>query len=161
MVVSLFAYFSTMIIAFSAIAALLIGLFNNSSTESTLHYPRPQRPIIEQTLTTTNPQPRDRLDPPRIKKEEVPTKKDEPEKNINDSRILFAKADIAKRKQEIKNRPERLAHLNKPKGLVPQHEKPRVLARLRNNYERPSYYGNALGYAEETRNGPQRLFSNW
>ena len=35
---------------------------------------------------------------------------------------------------------------------------PKVLAR---NYERPRYYGNALGYAEESRNGPQRLFSNW
>ena len=36
--------------------------------------------------------------------------------------------------------------------------KPKVLAR---NYERPGYYGNALGYAEAPRNGPQRLFSNW
>ncbi len=36
--------------------------------------------------------------------------------------------------------------------------KPKVLAR---NYERPGYYGNALGYAEASRNGPQRLFSNW
>jgi hypothetical protein len=158
MVVSLFAYFFTLIMAFSAIAALLLGLFNNSSTESPLHYPRPQRPIIEQTFATTNP---DLPDAPRIKKEEVPAKKDEPEKNINDSRILFAKADIAKGKHEIKNRPERLAHLNKPTGLAPQREKPRALARLRNNYERPSYYGNAPGYAEETRNGPLRLFSNW
>jgi hypothetical protein len=31
--------------------------------------------------------------------------------------------------------------------------KPKVLAR--------GYYGNALGYAEESRNGPQRLFANW
>jgi hypothetical protein len=38
--------------------------------------------------------------------------------------------------------------------------KPKVLARRRNNYERPGY-GNALGYAEASRNGPQRLFSNW
>jgi hypothetical protein len=37
--------------------------------------------------------------------------------------------------------------------------KPKVLAR--NNYERPGYYGNALGYAEESRNGPQRLLANW
>jgi hypothetical protein len=39
--------------------------------------------------------------------------------------------------------------------------KPKVLARQRNNYERPGYYGNAPGYAEASRNGPQRLFSNW
>jgi hypothetical protein len=98
-VVSLFAYFFTMIMAFSAIAALLIGLFNNNSaTESVLHYRRPEGSIIEQTLTTTNPQRRDQPDAPKIKREEVPAKKDEPEKNINDSRVLFAKADIAKRK---------------------------------------------------------------
>ena len=148
--------------ALSAISALLIGLFHNSATESVLHYPRPQRPIIEQTLTTTNPQPRDLPDAPRIKKEEVPAKKDEPEKNINDSRVLLAKADIAKRKHEIKNRPDRLAHLNKPRGLAPhQREKPKVLARQRNNYERPGYYGNTMGYAQETQYGPQRSFSDW
>jgi hypothetical protein len=147
--------------ALSAISALLIGLFHNSATESVLHYPRPQRPIIEQTLTTTNPQPRDLPDAPRIKKEEVPAKKDGPEKNINDSRVLFAKADIAKRKLEIKNKPERFAHLNKPKGLSFQREKPKVLARQHNNYERPGYYGNAMGYAQETQYGSQRPFSNW
>jgi len=38
-----------------------------------------------------------------------------------------------------------------------KHYKPKVLARQRNNYR----YGNALGYAEEFRNGPQRLFSSW
>jgi hypothetical protein len=39
--------------------------------------------------------------------------------------------------------------------------KPHKLARQDNNYERLGYYGNALGYAEASRNGPQRLFSNW
>jgi hypothetical protein len=38
-----------------------------------------------------------------------------------------------------------------------KHYKPKVLARQHNNYG----YGNALGYAEASRNGPQRLFSNW
>jgi hypothetical protein len=38
--------------------------------------------------------------------------------------------------------------------------KRKVFARRRNNYERPSY-GNALGYAEEFRNGSPRPFSNW
>jgi hypothetical protein len=162
MVGSLFAYFFCMITAFSAIAALLIGLFNNSAAENVLRYPRPQRPIIEQTFATTNPQPRDLPDAARMKKEEVPAKKEEPEKNINDSRVLFAKADTAKHKREIKNKPERLAHLSKPKGLAPQREKSKVFARQRNNYdERPGYYGNASGYAEQSWNGPQHLFSNW
>ena len=145
--------------ALSAIAALLIGLFNNSTTYRVLHYPRPHQSIIEQALTTTNPQPRDLPDAPRIKKEEVPAKKDEPKKNINDSRVLFAKADIVKRKLEIKNKPDRLAHLNKPKGLAPQREKSKVLARQ--PHERPGYYGNTMGYAQETQYGPQHLFSNW
>ena len=39
--------------------------------------------------------------------------------------------------------------------------KPKLLARQRNNYERPDYYGTALGYAQASRNGPQRLFANW
>jgi hypothetical protein len=41
-----------------------------------------------------------------------------------------------------------------------KHHKRKVLARQRNNYERP-VYGNALGYAEESRNRPKSLFFNW
>ena len=145
--------------ALSAIATLLIGLSNhNSAIESVLHYPRPEQSIIEQTFPTTDPQARDLPDAPKIKKEEVPAKRDEPERNINDPRVLFAKADTAKRKLEIKNKPERLAHLNKAKGSAFQREKPKVLARQRNN----NYgYGNAQGYADAYRPGPQRLWSNW
>jgi hypothetical protein len=36
--------------------------------------------------------------------------------------------------------------------------KHKAIARQRNNYERPSF---GMGYAEYTRNGPQRPFSNW
>jgi len=151
-VLSLFAYFFTMIMALSALAALLIGLFNNSATVTVLHYPHLQGSSIEQTSTTTNPQPPVLADAPT---------KNKPKKNINDSRDLSAKADTAaKRRLEIKNRRERLAHSNKPDGFASQREKPKVLARLHNHYARPSYYGNTLGYAEEIRTGPQRLFSN-
>jgi hypothetical protein len=45
-------------------------------------------------------------------------------------------------------------------GAVEAFNDAKVLARQRNNYERPGY-GNAPGYAEASRNGPQRLFSNW
>ena len=38
--------------------------------------------------------------------------------------------------------------------------KPRVLTREHNNYEQPGY-GNALGYAEESRNRQRGLFFNW
>jgi hypothetical protein len=139
--------------AFSAITGMLIGVFNNSAAEHVLRYPAPQRPMIEQTFTPTNPQPREDLpDAPGIKKEEVPAKKDGPDKNKNDSRVLFAKADIAKPKHEIKDKPDRFAHLSKP---ARQREKPKVFARQRNNYERPGYYGNEPSYAE------QRPFSMW
>jgi hypothetical protein len=148
-----------MIMALSAVAALLIGLFNSSATVTVLHYPHPEQSIVEQTLTTSNPQSQDLPNTPRIRREETPAKRNGPEKKINDSRVLFAKAETAERKLEIKNKRERL--LNKPEGFASRREKPKVLARLHNNYERPNYYGNALGYAEETRIGPQRLFSNW
>ena len=39
-----------------------------------------------------------------------------------------------------------------------KYHKRKVLARQRNNNYR---YGNAQGYADAFRNGPQRLFSNW
>ena len=38
-----------------------------------------------------------------------------------------------------------------------KHHKPKVFARQRDNYG----YWTARGYAEASRNGPQRLFSNW
>ena len=41
MVVSLFAYFLYIIVAFSAITALLIGLSNESAVQDVIHYPRP------------------------------------------------------------------------------------------------------------------------
>lgn len=136
-VVSLFAYFFYMVTAFTAIGALLIGLANGSTVEKTLHYPRPiiEQSIIEQTFTTTNPQPRDLPDAPRTK-EEVPAR-NKPEKNINDSRVVsVGKADTAKRKREIKNKTERLAQLHKPREFAHQHGK----------YEGHGY-AMALGYA--------------
>jgi hypothetical protein len=36
--------------------------------------------------------------------------------------------------------------------------KHKAIARQRNNYERPGF---GMGYAEYTRNGPQRPFFNW
>ena len=39
--VSLFAYFLYIIVAFSAIVAVLIGLSNESTVQGVIHYPRP------------------------------------------------------------------------------------------------------------------------
>jgi hypothetical protein len=138
-VVSLFAYFLYMITAFTAIGALLIVLTNGSTAEKVLHYPRPliDQSIIEQTTTPTNSQPRDLPDASRTK-EEVPAR-DRREKNIDDddSVVSVAKSDTTKRKLEMKNEPERVAHLHKPKEFARQREK----------YEGHGY-ATALGYAE-------------
>jgi hypothetical protein len=75
-------------------------------------------------------------------KDRSPTNDASPAKNIVEVNSAGAPAE----KTEVKK--------SKP-------HKPKVLARLRNNYERPGYYGYTQGYAEASRNGPQRLFSNW
>ena len=136
-VISLFAYFLYMITAFTAIGALLIVLTNGSTAEKVLHYPRPliDQSIIEQTTTPTNSQPRDLPDAAKTK-EEVPAR-DRREKSIDDSVVSVAKSDTTKRKLETKNKPERLAHLHKPKEFARQREK----------YQGHGY-ATALGYAE-------------
>jgi hypothetical protein len=124
---SVFGYFFYMIMAFSAITALLIGLSNNSAVENVLHYPRP---IIDETDIATSLEPSNVLNKPK-------TKEEAPAKDKKGSRIVsVAKADVAKRKSEIKSKPEKLAHLHKPK----------VLARQRERQEEG--YSVVLGYAE-------------
>ena len=114
-----------MITTFSAIAASLVGLSNNSATENVLHYPRP---IIDETVIATNPEPPDLLNKPKIE-EHARDKKDS-------GVVSVARADAAKRKPEMKNKPQKLARLRKPK----------VLARQRERQE--GGYAVALGYAE-------------
>ena len=68
----------------------------------------------------------------------MPTR-DGPEKSINDSHVIsVAKADTTKRKLEIKSKPERFAHLTKPKGFANQREK-----------HEGHGYAMALGYAAD------------
>jgi hypothetical protein len=87
------------------------------------------RPAVERKVTATNRQPRLFM--------VVPGTDASSAKNIEAN-----SASAATEKADAKKAPH----------------KPKVLARQRHNYERPGY-GNGLGYAEETRNGPQRLFS--
>jgi hypothetical protein len=90
------------------------------------------RSVVERNITATNREPRLFM--------VVPTTKDgSPAKNIE------ANAEVRTDKADAKD--------TKP-------HTPKVLARQRNNYGRAGY-GHALGYAEEFRNGPQRLFANW
>jgi hypothetical protein len=129
-VFSLLGYFLCMITVLTAAAGVMIGLFNISTSERVRHYPRP---VVERNVTATDREPRLFMVVPETKGGSLA-------KNIeaNSTAVPTEKAD-AKR--------------SKP-------HKPKVLARQRNNYERPAY-GNTLGYAEESRNGPKGLFSNW
>jgi len=131
-VYSLLGYFLCMITVLTAATGAMIGLFNISTSEKVGHYSHP-RPVVERNVTATNGEPRLFMVVPE-------TKDRSPAKNMeaNSAAVPAEKADSKKSKPH----------------------KPKVLARQRNNYERPSY-GNALGYAEETQYGPKRLFSSW
>ena len=110
----------------------MVGLANISTSERVSHYSHP-RPEVERNVTAANEEPRLFMLAPE-------TKDGSPAKNMdaNSAAVPSEKADAKKSKPH----------------------KPKVLARQHNNYARPGY-GNALGYAEASRNGPQRLFSNW
>jgi len=130
--VSVFGFFLYMMTAFSAIAALLIGLSGNSAIENALHYPRP---IVDEAVTATNPEPSNPLN--RRELEEPKRKEEAPARDKKDSDIIsVAKADRAKRKSEMKYRLEKLAHLHKPKVLAHQRER------------QEGGYSVALGYSE-------------
>jgi hypothetical protein len=90
------------------------------------------RPVLERNTATNSEQ--------RLFMSVPETKDGSPAKNIetNSTAVSDEKADAKKSKPH----------------------KRKVLARRRNNYQQPGY-GNALGYAEEFRNGPQRPFSSW
>jgi hypothetical protein len=90
------------------------------------------RPVVERTVKATNTEQRLFMVVPETDRSSV--------KNIeaNSAAVPAEKTD---------------AKQNKP-------HKPKVLARQHNNYARTGY-GNALGYTEASRYGPQRLFANW
>jgi hypothetical protein len=89
------------------------------------------RPAVERNFTATNSEPRLFMSVPGTK-DASPTKNTEASSAVASDEKVEAKT-------------------SKP-------HKHRAIARQRNNYERPSF---GMGYAEYTRNGPQRPFSNW
>ena len=132
MLAPLLGYFFCMITVLTAVLVALTGFSNISKIGNGRHYSR--WPGIGRTIMVET----QRHSPPAAK-EASPAKPAEkeasPAKDVSPV-VATAKADVK---------------ASKPHKLVRQH----------NNYERPGYYGNALGYAEESRNGPQRLFSSW
>ena len=140
MIVSAVGYLFSIIAVFTtavAFTTLLIGAFNPLTFEKARHYPHP-RPIIEQTVTPTNPEPH-HVRVALGTNEAAPVKDlSAQDKSTKDSHATsIAKTDAKKRKPELKIKPERLAHLHQPK----------VLTRERQNHQEYGY-GMALGYAE-------------
>ena len=127
----------------TAVAVLLTGLVNTATLEKGRHHPPP---VIARTVKVeVQRHPPVAKEAPPARDASPVAKEASPAKDVS-SFVATAKADTKKSKHY------------KPKVLA---YKPKVLARQRNNYERPGYYGNALGYAEASRNGPQRTFLNW
>jgi hypothetical protein len=116
-----------------AVLTAVVGVMIGLSNTSTSERVRHYpRSVVEHNVTATNREPRLFMVVPETDRSSV--------NNIeaNSAAASTEKADAKARKPH----------------------KPKVLARQRNNYERPGY-GNALSYTEASRNGPQRLFSNW
>jgi len=128
MLAPLVGSFLFMITVLTAAVVALNGLSNISTLGNGRHY-HPRPPVIGRTVMVET----QRHSPP-VAKEASPAKsvakEASPGKDV--STVVAAKADTKKIK----------------------HYKPRVVARQRNNYG----YGNALGYAEESRYGPRGLF---
>ena len=114
MVVSLFAYFFYIIVAFSAITALLIRLSNESTVQNVIHYPRP---IFDHAAIVSNfgawQTPNAPNDP---RKEQTPAKEKRDDK-INSGAVALANVDAPKRNRETKRNTVKLAHLQKPRAL--------------------------------------------
>ena len=111
-------YVFGVIMAFSAVVALVLGLFNVTAA---VNGPGQHRPVIARTVMVET----QRHSP--VAKEALAAKDVTP--------VVATAADTNKS----------------------NHHRPKVFARQRDNYG----YWNARGYVEASRNGPQRLFSNW
>ena len=124
-----------MIMVLTAAVGAMIGLFSFSTSEGIRHYPRPvlehSGPLPERNITAPNSETRLFMSVPN-------TKDASPAKNVEANSVAATDEKVDAKKSTPHKR--------------------KVLARQRNNYERPSF---GMGYAEYTRNGAQRPFSNW
>ena len=122
MIVSLFGYFLYVIVAFSAITALLIELSDGSTVQDVLHYPRP---IFDQAAIV--PDSGTRLAPSGTTKEEAPAKdrkQQTPAKDKSDpGATAVAKVDAPKRSLETKRNTVKVAHLQRARAPARQRER--------------------------------------
>ena len=122
--------------ALTAVGVLLIGLVNTATLEKGRHRPPP---VIARTVKVEVQRHSPVAKEASPAKDATPVAKEASPAKDASPVVSTAKADTKKSKHY------------KPKVFA---YKPKVLARQRNNYR----YGNALGYAEETRYGPRGLF---
>jgi hypothetical protein len=128
----------------TAVAVLLTGLVNTATLEKGRHHPPP---VIARTVKVEI----QRHSPVAIEASPAKSVANEASPAKDVSPVVAT----AKPTKDV----SRVVSTAKADTKKSKHSKPKVLARQHNNYERPGYYGNALGYAQESRNGPQRLFS--
>ena len=133
MVYSLLGFFFGMIAVFAAAVGTVLGLSNFSTGVG--HYPRS---IVERDIAATSREPHLFMVVPD-------TKDGSPAKNTKDG-------------SPAKNMEAATAPAEKPDANKSKPHKPKLLTS--NNNEQPGY-GHAVGYAQETRNGPRGLFFNW
>jgi hypothetical protein len=84
-VISLFAYF--LIVAFSAITALLVELSNESTVQDVMHYPRP---IFDQAAIASDSGASQAPNVPKALRKEEPPAKDKSDDKINSGTIAVA-----------------------------------------------------------------------
>ena len=120
---SLFGYFFGMITVLAAAVVVLSGLSNISTFGNGRHYQRPS--VIGRTIMVET----QRHSPPAAK-------------GSSPAKPMAKEASLAKGVSSV-------VVIEKTDTKKSKHHKPKVLARQRNNYG----YGNALGYAEQSRYG--------
>jgi hypothetical protein len=86
-VISLFAYFFYIIVAFSAITALLVELSNESTVQDVMHYPRP---IFDQAAIASDSGASQAPNVPKALRKEEPPAKDKSDDKINSGTIAVA-----------------------------------------------------------------------
>jgi hypothetical protein len=119
-VVSLLAYFFYIIVAFSAITALLIGLSNESTVQDVMHYPRP---IFDQAAIVSDPGAWQAPNAPNASQKEQAPARDKRDDKIDSGAIAVAKVDAPKRNRETKRNTVKFAHLQKPRATARQRER--------------------------------------
>jgi hypothetical protein len=124
---SLCGYFFYIIVAFSAITALLIELSNEPTVQNVLHYPRPifdQAQIVPDSGAWQVPSEPKKEEVPTTDRKDVAPAKDTPAKDKRDSgATAVAMVDAPRRSLETKRNTVKVAHLQRSKASARRRER--------------------------------------